>query len=141
MTQIQIQNQITSSKDDTELYNYTPEDSPEDVVINVGNSDLIVAAPASVNDPQRIEVGDRRRGEYYLSLVPHMPGLLPLRQVDLKRLAQVNHKRAIRIGEDVEDWIKEARRRSAESDAGVRHNVPYNPHSDMTPLQRASKGI
>lgn len=131
---------ITSSKDDPELYNYTNENAPEDVVINVGNSDLMVAAPAAVNDPQRIEVGDRRRGPYYLTLVSTMPGLLPLRQVDTNRLEAVNKKRRIRIGQEEEDWIKEARRRSGERGA-TQPPVPYNPHSDMTPLQRAAKGI
>ena len=130
---------ITSSKDDPKLYEYTEKDAPEDVVINVGGSDLLVAAPASVNDPQRIEIGDRRRGSYYLTLVANMPGLLPLRQVDAARLAAVNKIRNIRIGVEVEDWIKEARKRS-EDPSATRGN-PYNPHSDMTPLQRAAKGI
>lgn len=139
MTETSTLPKITSSKDDLKLYEYTNEDAPDDVVINVGNSDLMVAAPASVNDPQRIEVGDRRRGSYYLTIVSRMPGLLPLRQVDPKRLAQVNKIRDIRTGDEVEDWIKEARLRS-EDPAKTRGN-PYNPHSDMTPLQRAAKGI
>lgn len=131
---------ITSSKDDPDLYRYEPENAPEDVVINVGNSDLMVSAPAAVNDPQRIEVGDRRRGAYYLTLTSQMPGLLRLRDVDKGRLEQVNKIRRIRIGEEPEDWIKEARKRSGEPGA-TQPRVPYNPHSDMTPLQRAAKGI
>jgi len=136
-----IEQPITSSRDDLKLYDYTHEDAPLDVVINVGNSDLMVSAPAAVNDPQRIEVGDRRRGAYYLTLVDRMPGMLQLCKVDPKRLAAVNKKRNIRIGIEDEDWIKEARRRSADADSGIRQNIPYNPHSDMTPLQRAAKGI
>jgi hypothetical protein len=132
--------QITSSKDDPNLYKYDPSNAPEDVVINVGNSDLMIAAPASVNDPQRVEVGDRRRGHYYTTLVTNMPGLLRLRDVDNARLEQVNKIRRIRIGEEAEDWIKEARKRSGEPGA-TQPSIPFNPHSDMTPLQRAAKGI
>jgi len=124
--------------DDPKLYDYLPSDAPKDVVVNIGNAPLMVSAPHATSDPHRIEVGDRRRGEYYLTLT--MPGLMALHRVDMKRLEQVNKIRDIRIGDREPDWVIQARKRSTE--AGADQPPAYvNPHSDLTPLQRASKGI
>jgi len=130
----------TQSSDDPQLYDYTPEDAPKDVVINIGGAPLMVAAPHAVNDPHRMEIGDRRRGAYYVSLLGKMPGLMQLHRVDLNRLAQVQKVRAVRIGDREPDWVIEARRRSEQK--GATQPPGYiNPHSDLTPLQRAAKGI
>ena len=126
--------------DDPKLYDYEPGNAPEDVVINIGNSPLMIAAPHAVNDPQRIEVGDRRRGAYYPTCVGKMPGLMPLARVDGKRLAEVNKLRAIRIGDREPDWVTAARKKSADDPDG-QQAIPFNPHSDKTPLQRAAQGI
>jgi hypothetical protein len=126
--------------DDPNLYTYTPDTAPDDVVINIGNSPQIVTAPHATSDPHRIEVGDRRRGDYYISLVGTLPGLMPLKRVDARRLDQVNKIRNIRIGDREPDWVVAARKKSEE--VGAEQPPAYvNPHSDLTPLQRASKGI
>jgi len=127
---------------DPNLYDYTNEDAPADVVINVGTSPLMVIAPHAVNDPNRMEVGDRRRGAYYLTCIgkPVMTGLMLLQKVDVKRLAQVNKIRDIRVGNREPDWVVEARKRS--EDKGEDVPAPYvNPHDQLTPLQRAAKGV
>jgi len=124
--------------DDPQLYSYMPENAPENVVINIGGAPLMLSAPHATLDPHRIEVGDRRRGDYYLTLT--MPGMMQLCRVDLKRLEQVNKLRDIRIGLREPNWVVAARKRSTES--GADQPPAYvNPHSDLTPLQRAAKGI
>jgi len=125
--------------DDPKLYAYTNEDAPEDVVVNIGNAPVVVSAPHAVTDPHRLEVGDRRRGAYYLTLIGHLPGLQPLRRVDKVRLEQVNKIRDIRIGDREPDWIAEMRKKSAQE--GGEQPMPFNPASDKTPLQRAAQGI
>ncbi len=131
----------TVSSDDLELYKYIPKNAPEDVVINAGQSPLMVVAPHAVNDPQRIEVGDRRRGPYYVECLgqPTMIGLMQLQRVDEKRLEQVNKIRRIRVGEEEPDWVKDARRRSGEQPNGPPPVLPGG--HGLTPLQRAARGI
>lgn len=131
----------TVSADDLKLYEYTAEDAPEDVVINVGQAPLMIVAPHAVNDPQRVEVGDRRRGAYYLECLgqPTMLGLMQLKCVDKLRLEQVNKIRRIRVGEEEEDWVKEARRRSGEQPNGPPPVLPGG--HGLTPLQRAARGL
>ena len=129
----------TVSSDDAKLYEYTNKDAPPDVVINVGNTAIMVAAPHAVNDPQRMDVGDRRRGAYYLTVLGKLPGLMPLQQVDPHRLEAVNKIRDIRIGKREEDWITAARKRSAEQ--GGKQPLPFNPLAPESPLTRAARGI
>lgn len=132
----------TVSSDDPELYKYTSENAPEDVVINVGQAPLMIVAPHAVNDPQRVEVGDRRRGAYYLEEclgLPTMLGLMQLKRVDKNRLEQVNKIRRIRVGEEEPDWVKEARRRSGEQPDGPPPVLPGG--HGLTPLQRAARGL
>ena len=129
----------TVSSDDPQLYDYTPADAPKDVVVNIGNAPLVVSAPHAVADPHRMEVGDRRRGDYYLRLLGKMPGLMQLSRVDDKRMEQVDKIRNIRNGAREEDWIVEARKRSAET--GGEQPLPFNPLLDKSPLQRASEGL
>jgi hypothetical protein len=137
----------TVSSDDSRLYEYTNRmeggklvsDAPDDVVINIGTGPVMVAAPHAVNDPQRIEVGDRRRGAYYLSVLGRLPGMMLFRLVDVNRLETVNKIRDIRIGKREEDWIVAARKRSAEQ--GGKQPIPYNPLSPESPLTRAARGI
>ena len=80
----------TTSSLDPNLYNYTPKDAPDDVVVNIGRMDLMVGAQHATTDPQRIGVGDRRRGPYYLTVLTKMPGLQLLKNVPPKRLAEVD---------------------------------------------------
>lgn len=129
----------TVSADDLKLYEYTEKNAPEDVVINVGTGPLLVTAPNAVNDPHRMEIGDRRRGAYYIGLLGKMPGLMQLRHVDAKRLDAVNKIRDIRIGKREDDWIVAARKKSAE--AGGSQPLPFNPHADISPLARAAQGV
>jgi hypothetical protein len=137
----------TVSGDDPKLYEYTNRmeggkiisDAPDDVVINIGTGPVMIAAPHAVNDPQRIEVGDRRRGAYYLSVLGRLPGMMPLKQVDVNRLEAVNKIRDIRIGKREEDWIIAARKKSAEQ--GGKQPLPYNPLAPESPLTRAARGI
>ena len=139
MTETMTKNDPTLSSNDANLYNYTPEDAPEDVVVNIGNFALMVGALHAVSDPPRIEVGDRRRGAYYLGLVGRMPGLMPLRKVDKHRLEAVNKILDLRTGKREPDWVLQARKKSAE--AGGQQPLPFNPHSDQSPLQRAAQGL
>lgn len=129
----------TVSNDDPKLYEYTNKNAPDDVVINIGTSSLIVSAPAAVNDPHRMEVGDRRRGSYYLSLLGKLPGYMKLKMVDDKRLEAVEKIRDIRTGKREEDWIVEARKKSAEQ--GGKQPLAFNPHVEESPLQRAARGV
>jgi len=132
---------LATSQDDEKLYEYTNEDAPEDVVINIGNQSLMISAPHTLNDPHRLEVGDRRRGPYYIiECVGKMPGLMPLYRVDAKRLGQVNKIRRIRVGDEEEDWIKAARLRSIEVGA-EQPPAPKPASAHLTPLQRAARGI
>ncbi len=118
--------------DDPKLYDYVPENAPKDVVINIGTSNLLVIAPHAVNDPQRMEVGDRRRGAYYLTCVGKMPGLMPLHRVDMPRVEAVNKIRDIRVGNREDDWIVTQRRISAQK--GGPQPLPFNPHNPLTPM-------
>jgi hypothetical protein len=129
----------TQSNDDTRLYEYTNKDAPSDVVINIGNTSVMVAAPHAVNDPQRVEVGDRRRGAYYLTMLGKLPGLMPLKQVDDVRLEAVNKIRDLRIGAREPDWVTAARKRSAEQ--GGKQPAPYNPLAPESAAARAARSV
>lgn len=136
---VRRQAEPTMSADDTQLYTYTPADTPDDVVINVGTSPVLVAAPHATGDPQRIEVGDRRRGAYYMTCLARLPGLMQLKRVDMKRLEAVNKLRDIRIGKREPDWVMNARKKSAEQ--GGQQPRPHNPLMDESPTTRAARGI
>ena len=68
-----------------------------------------------------------------------MPGLMQLKRVDAKRIEQVNKIRNIATGTQEQDWIVEARKRSAEG--GGEQPLPFNPLLDKSPLQRAAEGL
>lgn len=131
----------TNSALDAKLYAYTTEDAPADVVINVGRMDLMVGAQHATSDPQRVGVGDRRRGPYYLTLIdtPCMIGLQRLKDVDKKRLEVVNKLRRQRVGEEMEDWKKKVHARSVEQPDGPPPMLPSQ--AALTPLQRAAQGL
>ena len=98
-------------------------------------------AQHATTDPQRIGVGDRRRGPYYLTLLgtPCMQGLQQLRRVDAKRLAEVDKVRRQRVGLEMEDWKKAAHARSVEQPGGPPPILPST--AALTPLQRAAQGL
>jgi len=125
--------------DDPKLYDYQPSNAPENVVVNIGEQILMIAAPHAVNDPDRMEVGDRRRGAYYVECIGKMPGLMRLCQVDEARLAAVQKTRDIRVGLREPDWVVAQRKISA--DRGEKVPAPYDAGAGLTPLQRAAKGI
>jgi hypothetical protein len=137
----------TVSSDDPRLYEYANRteggkivsDAPDDVIVNIGTTSVMVAAPHAVNDPQRVEVGDRRRGAYYLTVLGKLPGMMRFRDVDPTRLDAVNKIRDIRIGKREDDWIVAARKKSAEQ--GGKQPNPYNPHATESPLARAARGV
>ena len=131
---------ITSSHDDPKLYDYVPGDAPDDVFVNIGNAPIMVSAPHAVNDPHRMEVGDRRRGSYYAECLGKLPGFMQLCRVDGKRLNQVNKIRNIRIGDEEDDWIKAARRKS-EAEGADQPPAPRPMSHGLTPLQRAARGM
>lgn len=137
-----VEGEPTVSSDDLQLYGYGPKEAPKDVVINIGSSSLLVAAPHAVNDPQRMEVGDRRRGAYYLDLIGKMPGLMPLHRVDEARVKAVNKIRDIRVGNLPPDWVAKQRRISEQKgeDTGLPFN-PHNPLTPMSPLARAANQV
>lgn len=83
---------------------------PDDLVINASNRPLLVAALADVpKDQARIDVGDRRQGKYYLSVInlPVGLGLQRVKLINPARLRDLEKIRATRTGDDVADWVKE----------------------------------
>lgn len=113
---------------------------PDDVIVNAGISPLIVGAQAKVpDDSPRIDVGDRRQGPYYVSLlsVPGMVGLQPLKRVPLKRAGELEKIRKQRNGDLPQDWIVEARKRAADGGGPS----PLDPRTELTPLQKAALGL
>lgn len=129
----------TTSSLDPDLYKYIPANAPDDVVVNIGRMDLMVGAQHATTDPQRIAVGDRRRGPYYLTLINTLPGLQRLKDVSDQRLKQVDKIRRQRNGEEMQDWEKAAHAKSKTQPDGPPPMLPS--HAALTPLQRAAQGL
>ena len=73
------------------LWDGTEENCPEDLVVNAGNQTLIISAQAQLPyDNPRIDVGDRRRGDYYIVLHknPDFNGLQKVSSMTVERLAE-----------------------------------------------------
>lgn len=129
----------TTSSLDPDLYAYLPDNAPDDVVVNVGRMELMVGAQHATTDPQRVGVGDRRRGPYYLTLINMLPGLQRLKDVSARRLEEVDKIRRQRDGIEMQDWQKQAHAKSQLEPNGPRPMLPSQ--AALTPLQRAAQGL
>jgi hypothetical protein len=92
------------------MWTSADKECPRDLVVNAGNRPCIIAAlHAAPRDQARIDVGDRRQGEYYADLVRRGlgQGLQFVCKLPTRRLAELEKMRAIRTGEEPADWIKE----------------------------------
>jgi hypothetical protein len=116
---------------------------PDDIVINAGVQTLFIGGaggdkPMSIGaDPPRMDVGDRRRGPYYLDLCRKgiMPGLQQVKRVAIARLADLEKTRQIREGERPADWILKARARAQKGEGPA---IFSDKRTAMTELQQAA---
>ncbi len=115
-------------------------DCPLDLVINAGTAPVILGAVAQTEmrgDAQRIDVGDRRQGAYYVQQVARGVGIALVKSVPKKRLLELEKIRAIRTGDRAADWILEAREKAKD---GKGPSVLEDRQTAMTELQRAASG-
>ena len=129
----------TTSALDPNLYKYNPENAPDDLVVNIGRMNLMIGAQHATTDPQRMDVGDRRRGAYYLTLINKLPGIQRVKDVTAERLAEVEKIRRQREGLEMEDWKKQAHARSQQNPTGPAPIMPAS--AAMSPLARAAQGL
>jgi hypothetical protein len=97
-----------------DLYKFTPETAPEDVVVNIGKSPILIGGSEHVTkDSARIDSGDRRQGAYYLDILAKTPdavrGLVQLKRVPMNVLEKVERERQIRTGQRAPKWVEKAR--------------------------------
>jgi len=86
--------------------------------INAGTAPIIVPE-RDLGASMRLEPGDYVDGEYYEKVfkkVRHV-GFARMCTVDTKRLAELAKIRRLRTGEELPDWIKEARKAAADQKA------------------------
>lgn len=100
-----------------DLYKLTPETAPEDVVVNIGKSPILIGGSEHVTkDSARIDSGDRRQGAYYLDILAKTPdavrGLVQLKRVPMKVLEKVEHARQVRTNQRAPKWVEKARRQA-----------------------------
>jgi len=116
---------------------------PGDIVINASKRTVMVAAegiPSIKADNPRIDVGDRRRGHYYVEQIskPVILGLARVVDLPFVRLMELDKVRQVRTGDRAPDWVLEARRRAAEGKGPA-------PLSDktaaMSALEKAARGL
>jgi hypothetical protein len=109
---------------------------PNDLVVNAGVRPLILQALARIpNDNPRIDVGDRRRGPYYVGLAAESSGglgIARLLDIDMKRAAELEKSRQVRTGERPADWQVEAMKK-----LGTTPNTPSDKLGAMDALARA----
>jgi len=127
------------------IYAYASEDAPDDLVVNMGNQTLIVNASAFIpKERGRIEVGDRRRGSYYVDqCLGKMPGLMLVRDVKNERLNEVEKVRQIREKIIPPDWVREARIKAKLDEASGDPPFPVldDAKTLLSPLQQAARGV
>jgi hypothetical protein len=119
---------------------------PEDIVINAGIQPVIIGAPGEKSDGRgigqdspRMDIGDRRQGDYYLGLARsgQMPGLQQVKKVSFPRLQELEKTRQIRVGERPADWILKQRAKSARGEGPT----PFeDKHTAMSEIQKAVYG-
>jgi hypothetical protein len=100
-----------------DLYDLTPETAPEDVVVNIGKSPILIGGSEHVTkDSARIDSGDRRQGAYYLEVLAKTPdavrGLVQLKRVPQNVLDKVEQERQIRTGQRAPKWVEKARKQA-----------------------------
>lgn len=118
----------------------TDEDCPTNIVVNASPRPIIIGAMAFVpNDSPRLDIGDRRQGDYYVKEMTNKPQLGLTRLVDLspERVRELDKKRRIRLGEEPADWIKAAR---ARSERGEGPPALDDANTARTPFQRSVRG-
>jgi len=108
---------MTTQQTEIDLYTLTPQDAPENVVINIGKSPILVGGSEHVTkDSARIDPGDRRQGDYYLEILAKTPdavrGLVQLKRVPDTVLAKVDHSRQVRLGIRAPKWVEKARKKA-----------------------------
>jgi len=119
---------------------------PDDLIVNAGVQSFIIGAPGEKDDGRgigadspRLDVGDRRMGQYYLDLVRRglTAGLQQVKKVALSRLSDLEKTRQIRMGERPADWILKQRAKSARGEGPT----PYeDKNAAMSDIQRAVYG-
>ena len=90
---------------------------PPDIVVNASMRPIIIGATgvASVcKDQPRVDPGDRRQGEYYVDQIglPLALGIQRVRDLPIRRLAELEKDRQIRTGDRPPDWVLAARERA-----------------------------
>jgi len=115
----QMSNQATK----IDLYGLTQINAPDDVVVNIGKSPILVGGSEHVTkDSARIDSGDRRQGAYYLDILAKTPdavrGLVQLNKCPQEVLDRVDREREVRVGVRAPKWVEKARKQ-AEKDGDV----------------------
>jgi hypothetical protein len=123
----------------------TDPDCPEDVIVNASTRPLIIGAPAAIpNDSPRLDVGDRRQGQYYVRQISAAInlGIQRVKDLSIERVRELEKIRQIRSGERPPDWVLEQRKRSEEQKfSGDPKNESETRSLTMSPLQRAAAGL
>jgi hypothetical protein len=120
--------------------NKTGECCPDELIINASNRPILVAALADVpKDQVRIDVGDRRYGTYYQSIInlPVGLGLQKVKSVHPQRLRELEKSRAQRTGEEPADWVKEVWAKKGQPGA----SALQSPHDSMSTLAKLAHGM
>ena len=101
--------------------------APADVVINGSEQSIIIGAEAYTGQrDSRVDPGERRRGSFYVELMPIQPGLMLVKDTPQKTLDRLDKMRQQNSGQMAPDWVLDARKQQARE--GV---------NDITPEQRA----
>lgn len=121
-------------------------DCPDDLVVNAGSQSIMLGAkgdPKVSADPERIDVGDRRQGPYYVKLITMGAGrgLVRVRDLSLERVRQLEKDRKIRTGELPQPWIEAARRRAAQGQTDEISEPAGSKVEALNRLQQAALGI
>ncbi len=90
---------------------------PADIIVNASQRTIIIGATGVeevARDQARVDPGDRRQGDYYVRQINVQAalGLQRVRDLPIRRLAQLEKERQIRTGDRPADWILVARERA-----------------------------
>jgi len=101
------------------LYDLTQETAPNNVVVNIGGSPILIGGSEHVTkDSARIDPGDRRQGDYYLDILAKTPdavrGLCQVCKVPQATLDKVDAARQVATGERAPAWVLKARKQAEE---------------------------